>query len=146
MEEIMSTLYKKAALICAAAAAGTVLCAIPISVERSATSGIVLSIDQAQAALVIRAVQLVLQEPIGAIDVRIGAARQASPANGPKERPVAGLARYRRPPQLAVSDEMELLVQQRGTGRRSFLGTKQPHCSCVRWRNARTGITHHDGA
>ena len=45
----MSTLYKKAALICAAAAAGTVLCAMPISVERSAISGFVLSIDQAQA-------------------------------------------------------------------------------------------------
>jgi len=48
-EEIMSTFYKKATLICAAAAAGTVLCAMPISVERSAISGIVLSIDQAQA-------------------------------------------------------------------------------------------------
>jgi len=43
-------------------------------------------------ALVIRAVQLVLQEPIGAIGVRHGAARQASPASGPKDcvtRPVA---------------------------------------------------------
>jgi hypothetical protein len=48
-ENIMSTFYKKAALICAAAAAGAVLCAMPISVERSAISGIVLSIDQAQA-------------------------------------------------------------------------------------------------
>jgi hypothetical protein len=48
-EEIMSPLFRKAALICAAAAAGTVLCAMPISVERSATSGIVLTIDQAQA-------------------------------------------------------------------------------------------------
>jgi hypothetical protein len=45
----MSTFYKKAALICAAAAAGAVLSATPISVERSAISGIVLSIDQAQA-------------------------------------------------------------------------------------------------
>lgn len=60
-------------------------------------------------ALVIRAVQLVLQESIGAIGVRTGAARQASPASGPKERPVAGralihhLARYQRPPQLAAS-------------------------------------------
>jgi len=35
-------------------------------------------------ALVIRAVQLVLQEPIGAIGVRHGAARQASPASGRK--------------------------------------------------------------
>jgi hypothetical protein len=34
-------------------------------------------------ALVIRAVQLVLQESIGAIGVRHGAARQASPASGP---------------------------------------------------------------
>jgi hypothetical protein len=41
--------YKKAALICAAVAAGTVLCAMPISVERSAISGIVLSVDQARA-------------------------------------------------------------------------------------------------
>lgn len=48
-ENIMSTFYKKAALICAAAAAGAVLCAMPISVERSAISGIVLSIDEAQA-------------------------------------------------------------------------------------------------
>jgi hypothetical protein len=45
----MSTFYKKAALTCVAAAAGTVLCAMPISVERSAISGIVLSTDQAQA-------------------------------------------------------------------------------------------------
>jgi hypothetical protein len=48
-ENIMSTFYKKAALICATAAAAAVLCATPISVERSAISGIVLSIDQAQA-------------------------------------------------------------------------------------------------
>ena len=41
--------YKKAALICAAATVGGVLCAMPISVERSAKSGIGLSIDQAQA-------------------------------------------------------------------------------------------------
>jgi len=46
---ITSTFYKKAALVCAAAAASTVLCAMPISVQRSATSGIVLSLDQAQA-------------------------------------------------------------------------------------------------
>ena len=45
----MLTFYKKAALICAAAAAGAVLSATPISVERSAISGIVLSVDQAQA-------------------------------------------------------------------------------------------------
>ena len=48
-EKIMSTFYKKTALTCATAAAGIVFCAMPISVERSATSGIVLSIDQAQA-------------------------------------------------------------------------------------------------
>ena len=46
---IISTHYKKAALICAAVTVGGVLCAMPISVERSAISGIVLSIDQAQA-------------------------------------------------------------------------------------------------
>jgi hypothetical protein len=45
----MSTFYKKTALICATAAAAAMLCATPISVERSAISGIVLSIDQAQA-------------------------------------------------------------------------------------------------
>jgi hypothetical protein len=45
----MTAFYKKAALICAAAAAGAVLCAMPISVERSAISGITLSVDQAQA-------------------------------------------------------------------------------------------------
>jgi hypothetical protein len=48
-ENIMSRFYKKAMLICAAAAAGAVLCAMPISVEHSPMSGIVLSIDQAQA-------------------------------------------------------------------------------------------------
>jgi hypothetical protein len=46
---IMSTFYKKVPLVCAAAAAGVVLCAMPISFERSAISGIALSIDQAQA-------------------------------------------------------------------------------------------------
>jgi len=45
----MRTFWKKVTLICAAAAAGAVLCAMPISVERSAISSIVLSIDQAQA-------------------------------------------------------------------------------------------------
>jgi small neutral amino acid transporter SnatA (MarC family) len=45
----MSTFYKKATLFCAAAAASTVPCAMPISVEPSAISGIVLSVDQAQA-------------------------------------------------------------------------------------------------
>lgn len=45
----MSKFYKKVALICVAAAAGAVLCAVPVSVERSAISGIVLSVDQAQA-------------------------------------------------------------------------------------------------
>jgi hypothetical protein len=51
----------------------------------------------------------VLQVPIGAIGVQLGAARQASLASGPKERPVAGralinhLARYQRPPHLAAS-------------------------------------------
>jgi len=45
----MSTVYKKIVLTCAAAAAGAVLCAMPISVERSALSGIVLSVDQARA-------------------------------------------------------------------------------------------------
>jgi hypothetical protein len=45
----MSTFYRKAALTCVAAAAGVVLCTMPISVERSAISGIALSIDEAQA-------------------------------------------------------------------------------------------------
>jgi hypothetical protein len=45
----MAIFYKKAALFCVAAATGAVLCAMPVSVERSATSGIVLSVDQAQA-------------------------------------------------------------------------------------------------
>jgi hypothetical protein len=48
-ENNMSIIYKKVWFICAAAAAAAVLCAMPISVERSAISGIVLSIDQAQA-------------------------------------------------------------------------------------------------
>jgi len=45
----MSTVHKKVLLSCAAAAVGAVLCAIPISIERSALSGIVLSVDQARA-------------------------------------------------------------------------------------------------
>ena len=49
--------------------------------------------------LVSQAAQLVLQELIGAIGVQNGAARQALPASGPKERTVAG----RRSPQLAAS-------------------------------------------
>lgn len=45
----MSRFYKKAAFICVVAATGAVLSAMPVSVESSATSGIVLSVDQAQA-------------------------------------------------------------------------------------------------
>jgi hypothetical protein len=45
----MSTMYKKVWLICAAAATAAVLSAMPISVERSATSGLVVSVGQAQA-------------------------------------------------------------------------------------------------
>ena len=45
----MSTFYKKAALFCVVTAAGVVLSAMPISIESSASSGIVLSVDQAQA-------------------------------------------------------------------------------------------------
>jgi hypothetical protein len=45
----MSTIYKKVGFICAAAAAAAVFCAMPISVERSAISRVVLSVDQAQA-------------------------------------------------------------------------------------------------
>ena len=45
----MAIFCRKAAVMCVAGAAVAVLCATPISVERSAISGIVLSIDQAQA-------------------------------------------------------------------------------------------------
>jgi hypothetical protein len=45
----MVTFYKKTSLACVVAAASAVLCALPISVERSQTSGIVLSVDQARA-------------------------------------------------------------------------------------------------
>ncbi len=45
----MSRMCKKLGLICGAAATAVVLCAIPISVEVSATSGIAVSVDQAQA-------------------------------------------------------------------------------------------------
>ena len=41
--------YKKAGLICAAAVTAAVLSAVPISVERSAKSDIVVSVSQAQA-------------------------------------------------------------------------------------------------
>jgi len=40
---------KKAGLICAAVATAAVLCIVPISLKRSATSGIVVSVGQAQA-------------------------------------------------------------------------------------------------
>jgi hypothetical protein len=45
----MSIFYNKAALVFAAAAAGALLCAIPVSVKSSATSAVVLSVDRAQA-------------------------------------------------------------------------------------------------
>jgi len=47
----MAAMYKKAGLICATVATAAVLSAMPISVERSATatSGIVVSVGQAQA-------------------------------------------------------------------------------------------------
>jgi hypothetical protein len=45
----MSAICKKAWFICAAAAFGAVLSAMPVSVKRSATSGIVFSVDQAHA-------------------------------------------------------------------------------------------------
>jgi hypothetical protein len=45
-ENIMS---KKVGLICLAVATAAVLCAVPISLNRSATSGIVVSVGQAQA-------------------------------------------------------------------------------------------------
>ena len=48
-ENAMSTLYKKAGLICAALVTAAVLSAMPISLERSAKSGIVVSVGQAQA-------------------------------------------------------------------------------------------------
>jgi hypothetical protein len=48
-KSIMSTTYKKAGLICAAAVTAAVLSAVPISVERSAKSDIVVSVSQAQA-------------------------------------------------------------------------------------------------
>lgn len=46
---ILLKFRKKAALFCAATAVGAILCAMPVTVEHSAISGIVLSIDQAQA-------------------------------------------------------------------------------------------------
>jgi hypothetical protein len=45
----MVAFYKKTALACVVAAASAVLCALPISVERSPTSAIVLSVNQARA-------------------------------------------------------------------------------------------------
>jgi hypothetical protein len=45
----MSRLYKKTAIFCVVAAAAAVLSAMPVSVQSSATSGIVVSVDQAQA-------------------------------------------------------------------------------------------------
>jgi hypothetical protein len=93
------------ALICAAAAAGTLISAMHVQQYQ----GLFCLLTKRKPALVIRAVQLVWQEPIGAIGVRTGAARQASLASGPKERPVAvralihHLARYQRPPWRPLS-------------------------------------------
>jgi hypothetical protein len=40
---------KKAGLICAVVASAAVFCAMPISLKHSATSGVVVSVDQAKA-------------------------------------------------------------------------------------------------
>ena len=48
-ENIMSTVYKKVGLIGAAFVIAAVLSAVPISVHRSATSNIVVSVTQAKA-------------------------------------------------------------------------------------------------
>jgi hypothetical protein len=48
-EEMMAVIYKKARLLCAAAAGAMMFCTLPISVEHSATSVVALSVDQAQA-------------------------------------------------------------------------------------------------
>ena len=45
----MSIFRNKAALGFAAAAAGALLCAMPVSINSSATSGVMLSVDRAQA-------------------------------------------------------------------------------------------------
>lgn len=45
----MSIFRNKAMLVGAAAAVGAVLCAMPVSVKSSATSGVVLSVDRARA-------------------------------------------------------------------------------------------------
>ena len=45
----MPTLYKKAGLICAVVTGAAVLCAMPISLKPSATSGVVVTVDQAKA-------------------------------------------------------------------------------------------------
>lgn len=47
----METFNKKAALMFAAAATGALICVMPISIERSATTGFTLSIDKAQAVI-----------------------------------------------------------------------------------------------
>jgi hypothetical protein len=45
----MPETYKNTWLFCAVVAVGAALSVMPVSVERSATSGVVLSVDQAQA-------------------------------------------------------------------------------------------------
>ena len=45
----MSIFRNKAMLVGAATAVGAVLCAMPVSVKSSATSGVILSVDRAQA-------------------------------------------------------------------------------------------------
>ena len=80
----MSTFYRKAALICAAAAAGACFAQrrYRSNVRQYQASRYLLT--KRKPALVIRAVQLVLQESIGAIGVPHAAARMASPASGPR--------------------------------------------------------------
>ena len=102
----MSTFYKKAALICAALPLVRCFAQCRSRSNVQQYQALFCLLTKRKPALVIRAVQLVLQEPIDAIGVLVGAARQASPASGAKERPVAGralihhFARYRRPPQI----------------------------------------------
>jgi len=43
------SLYRRAGLICAALVTAAVLSTVPVSLQRSATSGIVISVDQAKA-------------------------------------------------------------------------------------------------
>ena len=130
----MSRFYKKVALICVAAATGAVLSAMPVSVESSATSGVVLSVDQAQARV---------GHPGSA-----GAARRALPASCQRTKD-CDLERRRRPLRLAASPTASAAVKGeqsdiRMTGSDNWKKTVRLNKLLGMWAAEKMGMTGRD--